>query len=379
MPNSKKIAFVIHGLNVGGAEKFLISVVNHFARNGFQPYVLILSNALDIVGELDPRVIVSTFIKKSKWDIRYPFQIKSFLIANGISKVFCVNTYSFFITKMGFMFNKDIQFFLSLHSTIPLSFRHYFKNMICYRAVSKNDTILYLCNNQRNYLQNKYQIPSANYKIINNGVDNVYFNPSLFSTYDYYDIRNALGFSSSDQLIIQVARISPEKGHLYAIKALQILHEQYHRKAHLLFVGDGSLEYVHFLNMQIKKFNLQSFVHFLGVQSDVRKYYKIADVFTLTSSSETFSIAALEAMAYGLPCSLTNVGGANEMVIEGFNGFLAKPNDAISIATSWYKILKHPLKGSAIRNHFLSHYTSHDMLDQYQQVLSNYSYSQVAI
>lgn len=379
MASTQKLAFVIHGLNIGGAEKFLIAVVNHFSRLGFPTYLIILSNDAGLVHELDSKVIVKRFIKNMKWDIHYPFRIKAYLQAQGIVKVFCVNPYAFFIAKLGFLWNQEVRFYLSLHSTIPLTWQHFFKNLICYRVVSQNDTILYLCNNQKCYLQTKYHIPAASSRIINNGIDTNYFDPQLLSTYDYYDIRHALGFCSSDQLIVQVARVSPEKGHLFAIKALQILHTQYHRKAHLLFIGDGADPFIDFLKAQTQKLNLVPYVHFLGAHSDVRKFYKIADAFALTSSSETFSIAALEAMAYGLPCALTDVGGANEMVQEGLNGCLAKPNDAVSIATSWYKILKHPLKGASIRNHFLANYTSQSMLAQYHHAIMDYPYSQVSL
>jgi glycosyltransferase involved in cell wall biosynthesis len=56
----------------------------------------------------------------------------------------------------------------------------------------------------------------------------------------------------------------------------------------------------------------------------------------LTSAwGETFSVAALEAMAMGLPCVLTNIGGASEMVFNGFNGYLVQPRNPKSIMEGW--------------------------------------------
>jgi len=80
-------------------------------------------------------------------------------------------------------------------------------------------------------------------------------------------------------------------------------------------------------------------VIFVGNQRDVRPFYWASDIFTLTSNAvETFSISALEALCCGLPCVLTNIGGANEMIDEGENGYLSnlKPKD---ICEKWEKAL----------------------------------------
>ena len=64
----------------------------------------------------------------------------------------------------------------------------------------------------------------------------------------------------------------------------------------------------------------------------MRPFLKVADTFVLTSTSETFSNAALEAMAMGLPVILSRVGGAAEMVEAGKNGFLYSPGNVTELA-----------------------------------------------
>jgi glycosyltransferase involved in cell wall biosynthesis len=66
---------------------------------------------------------------------------------------------------------------------------------------------------------------------------------------------------------------------------------------------------------------MQSCVTFAGAQSDVRPALSAMDVFVLPSHTETFSNAALEAMAMAKPVILSKVGGASEMVRDGIDGF----------------------------------------------------------
>lgn len=74
-------------------------------------------------------------------------------------------------------------------------------------------------------------------------------------------------------------------------------------------------------------------VRLLGAIDDVRPLLKAADAFVLTSTAvETFSNAALEAMAVGLPVILSRIGGAAEMVEVGRNGFLYAPGDVAELA-----------------------------------------------
>ena len=70
--------------------------------------------------------------------------------------------------------------------------------------------------------------------------------------------------------------------------------------------------------------NMEDYVKFTGIQRDVRPFYWSADLFTLCSDSETFSIAAMEAMACGLPAVLTDVGGLRDAA-SGYDGIVWTP------------------------------------------------------
>jgi glycosyltransferase involved in cell wall biosynthesis len=115
-------------------------------------------------------------------------------------------------------------------------------------------------------------------------------------------------------------------------------------------------------------------VIFCGEQRDVRPYLWAADLFTLTSAMiETFSVAALEAMACGLPCVLTNISGAREMVFDGFNGYLVPPSDPMSLAAGWTKVMRDHSKFSPIRiRSFIEEkFTVDKCVSAYQQLIES--------
>jgi len=150
---NNKIAFVIHGMGMGGAEKFLISVIHHFYNNGYEPVLIILSKEKILISELNSRVKTITILKKSRLDLTISKRIRAVIEAEEIKTIFCINTYAFFLTKLGFLFDSSRQFYLSLHSTLPGTRKVYWQNMAYFRLVSNNDQVIYLCNNQKKYLK----------------------------------------------------------------------------------------------------------------------------------------------------------------------------------------------------------------------------------
>jgi glycosyltransferase involved in cell wall biosynthesis len=203
-----------------------------------------------------------------------------------------------------------------------------------------------------------------------NGVDTQYFNPIMIQHNTEKSLRKTLGINPEDKVIVQVARLQKEKCHSDAIMALSILKSQKNQKStHLIIVGTGNSSYVSALKALVQKEELNDFVHFVGSQSDVRPYLFMSDLFTLTSESETFSIAALEAMSMGLPVVLTDVGGAKEMVVSGLNGVLVRPHNSKELAEAWKTLLNSNLQSKKIRNHVIEKFSIQSMIDHYENLL----------
>lgn len=93
----------------------------------------------------------------------------------------------------------------------------------------------------------------------------------------------------------------------------------------LLLVGDGP-DRVR-IERLCKDLDMLSDVRFLGKLDAIEEVLSVADLFLMPSESESFGLAALEAMACEVPCITSNAGGLPELNIQGVTGFLSDVGD----------------------------------------------------
>ncbi len=105
----------------------------------------------------------------------------------------------------------------------------------------------------------------------------------------------------------------------------------------LLFVGDGPERPP--LERQVREDGLSDAVVFFGKQEVIEQILPVADVFVMPSESESFGLAALEAMACGLPVLATQAGGLPEVVDHGVNGLLSPIGDVEALARNAITLL----------------------------------------
>lgn len=142
-------------------------------------------------------------------------------------------------------------------------------------------------------------------------------------------VRRELGFSDSDFVLMQVARLSAVKDHATAIRAVAHVVTRHPSLRHVI-VGDGPERPA--IERLIDDLDLRDNVHLLGARNDVERLLQAADLFILSSVSEAIPLTLIEAMAVGLPCIGSRVGGIPEVIIEDETGFVAEAGDYRSFA-----------------------------------------------
>lgn len=180
-------------------------------------------------------------------------------------------------------------------------------------------------------------------------------------------VRADLGLEEDEVAIIHVARLNALKDHGTALKAFASLKDEFPRTT-LLIVGEG--EERRMIESLIRHLHLDERVHLLGLRRDIAELLAAADIFLLTSISEGIPLTIIEAMASGLPCVSTAVGGTPEVIIDRVTGFLAQSGNPEDVAAKLRMLAATPATrhsmGLAGRQRAIEHFSDRYMHRAYQ-------------
>ena len=140
---------------------------------------------------------------------------------------------------------------------------------------------------------------------------------------------------NNERILVHVSNFRKVKRTEDVIKIFDIVRKQIPAK--LLMVGDGPER--HRLEELCRELDTCHLVSFLGKIKDTERVLAASDLFILPSESESFGLAALEAMAAKTPVISTNTGGIPEVNKDGVSGFLSNVGDVNSMAENTLKIL----------------------------------------
>jgi len=153
-------------------------------------------------------------------------------------------------------------------------------------------------------------------EVVHSGIDTERFRPVGANP----ELARRYGLVPGEHVVFGiVARVSEEKGHAYLVEAFSAVHAR-HPRARLLIVGDGPL--LAAVKRQARARGVESAIVFAGMQRDIPDHLSLFDVFVLSSTRESFPLAAREAMAGGKAVIAPRIGGCPEVVVDGETGFL---------------------------------------------------------
>lgn len=129
-------------------------------------------------------------------------------------------------------------------------------------------------------------------------------------------------------VFVSVGRLqAPQKDFLTLLRAVALLPR---RLLRVVVVGDGPDRRE--LLAERERLGLDDDVDFAGVRNDVPELLSGCDAFVLATTYESLPLSIIEAMAAGLPCVVSNVGGVPELVVDGKTGLLVAPRDPAALA-----------------------------------------------
>ena len=198
------------------------------------------------------------------------------------------------------------------------------------------DRILTVSDRVRNFFTVRRKI-SPKAITVYNGVNAEVFNPA-----DVDDgMRVELGLREGTVVIGSIGVLEKDKGQKYLFEAVARLKSEGINNIVCVVCGTGPEELI--LKEFVHANGLDEEVLFLGFRTDIPRVLKTLDILVLTSLTiESFSMAAVEAMAMKVPVIATNVGGLPEVVEDGKTGILVPPGDINALCSAIKYLVKNP-------------------------------------
>ena len=336
-----RIAFLIDGLSMGGAERLMVPILKHLSRAHFDPYVCAMQSkdgnpmadeirALGVpveclnikhLRELKAIPRLTTYLKSIRADLVHTQLEAANILGNISAKLLRLPS----VCTIHVMPSLDVKTKTKLHQKVEwFTLRHF-----CDRVIAVSEEA-------RQYHRTISGAPNGQVKTIYNGIDLTTFS-NMDSARERSQVRAELGIPPEADVLVTVAVLRPPKGIQFLIRAMPAILAS-HPNTYYLVVGSGSHRDA--LVEEVSRAGVNERVVFAGMRKDVPRLLASSDIFVLPTLTEALPTVLAEAMAARLPLIASRVGGIPEMVTEGQNGFLIEPEDQESLSRACIRLLK---------------------------------------
>jgi glycosyltransferase involved in cell wall biosynthesis len=361
-----RIAFITGSLVHGGAERQAITLANRLAERGHDCHAIYVKNDPSQLGRLrlPDHATVRCLHAAHYFDTRALSHLHALLGRLAPEVVLATNPYA---TMYASLARVGAPIVTTLHSTFIRTAKEQLQ-MLAYRpAFWSAACAVFVCEKQRRHWLKRGLFGRRN-RVIYNGVDLEHWKPV-----EAAPLRRALGFAETDLVIGLSAVLRPEKNAVQLVDAVARL-VQRGIPARALFIGDGPERPA--VEHRAQALGVAERIVISGFQQDVRPFLSVCDAVTLTSFTEAFSLAAIEAMALGRPVVHAEVGGAAEMIHSGQDGWLFPVNDTATLVDR-LAALADPVArsrmGENARATVVQRFSERAMVERYEELLSQIS------
>ena len=203
-------------------------------------------------------------------------------------------------------------------------------------GITQSDGVTAISSHLRDRTREAFSIDSE-IEVIRNFVNcDVYVrNPDLIAAMRPQFAAPATATHPEEKLLVHLSNFRPVKRILDVVETFARVVRAV--PSRLLLIGDGpDRSAAERLALQL---GIQDRIHFLGKQDNVNELLPLADLMLMPSEMESFGLAALEAMACGVPAIATRVGGVPELIDDGINGRLFEVGDVEAMSRAAIALL----------------------------------------
>ena len=315
------VLFVLNNLAVGGSENKVVRLANAFGERGMRVGVAYLNEPATLLKDISADVAAFFLSRQGRFSLKANAALRQLIEEQRPRSVVSVNLYPTLYVVAASRWARHRPRTIGLMNTTEMRRGARWKRTFYTRVLQFLDWTVYGCELQRDAWLSAHSPMRSRSSVIYNGVDLARFAAARVAG---IGLRTNYGISENAFVVGSVGRLVAEKNQLPLLDAIAELRAS-GADVHLMLVGDGPMRAA--LERRADELRISGAVTFTGALPDVRPALRSFDVFVLPSLSETFSNAALEAMAMQVPVILTRTGGAAEMIEHGKEGYIVDVAD----------------------------------------------------
>jgi glycosyltransferase involved in cell wall biosynthesis len=355
-----RLLFVTGSLVHGGAERHTITLANRLAERGHECHFAYVRNDPSQLERLRGMTSTQCLHAGGYFDFQAVQKLRQI---TKPTVVVAANQYALMYASLARL---GAPILATFHSTRLRNAREWIQ-MLYYRPFFwAAERVVFVCEAQRRYWRRRGLAGRAS-EVIYNGIDTEYW---AAAGAERQGLRRALGYADEDLVVGMSAVLRAEKNHLQMVDAVAMLRRR-GVPARALLIGDGEMRAA--IEARARAVGVGAEVVITGFQQDVRPLLAACDVMALCSTAiETFSLAALEAMALGKPVVHAALGGAAEMISPWHDGLLFPVGDTRALADGLAALADPALRarmGAAARETVEARFSERAMLDRYEATL----------
>ena len=327
--NKYTIAQILPALNTGGVERGVVEISKALTENNFRSIVVSsgghFESQLRRNGAIHYKLDVHSK-NPLKW-VKIRNQLKVILEEEKVDLLhLCSRAPAWIAFPLGSIL--DIPVITSVHMRFRRT--NIFKKI--YNSVlTKGDAVIAISKHIEKSIKTVFPKVGHKINVIHRGVDLELFNPNNIKAGRIISQSKILNLRDNVPVIVMASRPAMWKGYSVLITALSKVKEDF--QCVLIGAGDGSTKFQKILIDKIIRLKLEAKVKLLKSTRDIQAAMILGDIVVMPSlTPEPFGRVIIEAQALGkIPIAFDH-GGASETIIDGKNGFLAKPVDVDSLS-----------------------------------------------